>query len=577
MVFDADLIAVALKEKAADMVIKGGKIVNVYTGEIYIADIAVYKDQIAYVGNKSINTDSSTELVDAEGFYLVPGYIEPHAHLWVIANPVEWGKELSKHGITTAVTDNAGYFALQGKEKFLEMISELQDFAFNFCWNVGIMYATPVSNQESVFGNLGDIWSNKGITGIAEITRWKDILNKKKRILNNIQSCHDAGKIVEVHTAGVSYEKLNAITAGGAHGDHEPINVKQVYDRMRLGLWTMLRHSSLRQDIDSWISVLHDDNMYLSRLMLTTDGSSPMYVNKHGSMDYVLTRLVKEGVDPITALRLATINPATFYRMDDKVGGIAPRRRADILFLKDLKNFTPQHVIMAGKMMVRDGKIIQEWPKAQWEKWGIETVQYNRQFAALQANYSFSTERKTSNGYPVMDLVSTVITRPFWTDLPEKEGKVDLTAVQGLHLIALIQKDGQWATQGVIKGFAEKIDGYASSYSVNGNMLVIGKEEISMAQAGARVAELGGGIVLVEDGKILFELPLPLAGIMNDCKFSDTAVQLKKMQDLLEDRGYKYEDFLYTTLFLPCDHLPDWRITEYGMLDVKRGNLVYSV
>lgn len=337
----------------------------------------------------------------------------------------------------------------------------------------------------------------------------------------------------------------------------------------------MLRHSFVRRDLPVWASLLNRTDLYWDRMMLTTDGPSPMLVEEYGAMDYLLSRLVEEGVDPMKALRLATLNPATFCRMDGEVGGIAPGRRADILFLRDLRTFRPERVVLAGRFMVEKGRVVEEWPTPNWASWGAKSLVQGA-WPSRKAWYGLPSRRRSSQGYPVIDLVDALITRPCWMELPEQEGKVDLSGVEEVHHITLLDRRGSWATQGLIKGFARHIDGYACSISLNENILIIGKNESAMSMAAQRVVDLGGGIVLVEGNEVIHEVALKISGIMSDLPFNEVAAVVKEMERLLRERGHQYNDFLLTGLFLPANYLPDWRITEFGLLDVKTGSYIYS-
>lgn len=569
------LIEVAAKKRAAQMVIIGGKIVNVYSGEIIDGNIGIYGKHIAYVGEKEVIVDESTKTINATGFYLVPGYIEPHSHLWVCVNPIDWAKKLLIHGTTTVFSDSYNFFIHQGKDGFSKMINDLLEFPFHFNWNLSLTYITPVHDENRMLNQAEGMWNLGRVSGISEIIGWPKILEGNQKILSAIKQSHEVRKVVEVHSAGASYEKLNGIVAAGVDGDHEAINMKQALERLRLGLWTMLRHNSSRRDLPVWASLLNRNDLYSDRMMLTTDGPSPMFVDEHGAMDYLLSQLVEEGVDPMKALRLVTLNPATFYRMDGEIGGIAPGRRADILFLRNLQTFRPERVVLAGRLMVEKARIVEDWPTPNWASWGAKSL-VKGEWPSRKEWYRMPSRKRSSQGYPVIDLVDALITRPCWMELPEQDGKVDVSGVEDVHHVTLLDRRGSWATQGLIKGFARHIDGYACSVSLNENILVIGKHESAMAMAAQRVIDLGGGIALVDDNKVIHEVPLRISGIMSDLPFNEIADLVNKMEQLLRERGHQHNDFLLTSLFLPANHIPDWRITELGLLDVKTGNYIYS-
>jgi len=337
---------------------------------------------------------------------------------------------------------------------------------------------------------------------------------------------------------------------------HEPITAQEALERARAGIAVMLRQSSLRPDLKELLGALKEAPALAARLMLTTDGSSPAFVAEHGFVDHLLRVAMEEGVPPIDAYRMVTLNPAAYYGLDHEIGGIAPGRFADILFLRDLSEPAPETVMARGRVVARDGELVGSVPEPAWQRiFSAPAARFARGLRLSAEDFGLPAGERV----PVLRFVSTVITR-----LEER------APAEGDLRAALLDRGGRWICRGVIAGLARHLDGLATTLSTDFQILVLGRNPSAMAQAANRLLALRGGIVVVEEGRVIYELALPLGGIMAAAPLPALAARERELLGLLKARGYPYHDPVFTLLFLTADFLPEVRLTARGVWDVKR-------
>ena len=539
--------------------------------------MATKGDKILYVGPLSECAGEDTTVLDVSERFLVPGYIEPHCHPWVLYNPLSFGQEAVRFGTTTFVCDNLFFYLLMGLKKFESFMESISDMPVKFYWTCRTAPQSPMAHEDALYSieNLRDLLQNAHMVSLGEITRWQDVLQGDDKVRELIGIAKNLGKRVDAHTAGAKYERLNVLSRSGMESCHESINGQQLLDRVRLGLYVMLRHSSLRPDLPELVKTIVSKDLSMDRMMFTTDGSTSGFHQEFGMNDNLIKIAIQGGIDPVSAYRMATINPATYFHMDGDVGGIAPGRFADILVLKNLETPTPEMVISRGRMAVKNGASVEQFPPIQWKTFFPQSCFTERSWKAKSEDF-----RIPSDGYrlrfPVINLVSAVITGIEWRDFSIRDGFLSVDEGKGLSLISLVDKDGRWVTNGIIRGFADEVEGLASSYNTATEILAIGNDPEAMSAAVNRVLELRGGIVAFEGGKIAYELRLPLGGIMSDASMSTLAEKERELKEYLKGKGHPYHDPLYTFTFLPNDFLPDVRINYDGIVDIKEKKTLWN-
>ena len=545
---------------------RGGTIANVYSGELHEGNVAVSAGRIARVGEGERTVGPDTEIVDAAGMIVSPGYIEAHFHPWVLYNPVSLVGGVLPLGTTTIVADNLFFFMQMGPDGFAKMASDLRTLPLQYLWMARLTSQARFPGEEAMFelDRIEPLLRRDDVLGTAEITRWPALAAGDPALISGIRAAKSLGKIVDGHTGGASESRLQPVAAAGIDADHEAITSKEVLNRLRLGIWTMLRYSSLRPDLPELLRSVTEDGISTHRLIMTTDGPAPQFVEEHGLVDGMLRVAVDNGVSPMQALQMVTINPATLFRIDGQVGGIGIGRRADLLLLPDLVSFRPQTVITRGRVVAESGRLRDPLPHTNWDSYGSRPRFDPDLDLGDPALYQLEV---SAAEVPIIHLRSAVITERKDTRVRTEKGLI--VPDEGTLHAALIDREGAWISRALVSGFAANLDGLASTYNTTTHLLVLGRRPQAIARAAQRVRVLDGGIVVVEGEKIVFELALPVTGMMSGLPFGDVVEVNRRLSRVVAKAGYEHHDILYTLLFLTCDFLPELRLTPQGLLDVK--------
>jgi len=549
----ARLLAVARGERPPDLVVVGAWVADVYLGHWRKANVEVAEGRIAYLGPRGPRVGEGTEVVEAEGFFLVPGYLEPHAHPWVLYNPISLLETLVPQGVTTLVYDDLLPRARLGGRGAAEMRRAL--FRLNLpariLWSVRLApQSLHEEDEEERFSReAADLLEGTLAATSGEVTRWPRVVGADRRLLEGLAQAQARGLRAEAHGAGASYDRLAALAAAGLEADHEAICPEEVEERLGLGFWTMLRWSSLRPDLPRLLEAL--EAHLPPRVMLTTDGAAPTFYTRVGFPALLEAVAAKAG--PLEALRLATLNPATFLALDALLGGVAPGRLADFLLLESPDRFLPKRVYVGGCLVAEDGRLLVPLPS-----WPLEVQPLSLRGAPF-ADPVLYTIREA----PVLAFESAVITRM----APDPPSSRALRAF-------LLDLGGRWRVGAWVEGLMPGLEGMATTFTAAFGLLVLGRDPEAMALAAERVAQMGGGFAWVRDGRVVWWVPLPLWGYMLDGPFAQAVRVEEELWALAREAGYVHGDILYSLLFLTCDFLPDVRLTPLGFWAVKLGKVL---
>lgn len=569
------IIDVAMGRAAPDLLLIGGRLLNVYTGRLEEADVAIAAGRIAYVGSlreAKIEPGGQTRIVDVTGRVLVPGYIEPHAHPFQLYHPVTLTEKVLPLGTTALVCDNLFMFSRMETKDFLSLADELSQLPVHLFWWARFDSQATLPDEEEQFSHerVRELLFYPRVLQGGELTAWPSLLAGDGRMVRWVEDLRRMGKRLEGHAPGSSYKTLARLAAAGVTGDHEPISPEEVWTRLRLGYMTTLRHSSLRPDLPTLLEgLLQEGNVPWHRLMMTTDGPTPAYL-RHGFVDYLVKTALDAGCDPVEAYRMVTINPAVYYRLDEHLGGIAPGRVADINVLSGLDQPTPVKVIAGGRVVAEEGKLLISLPSIDWSRYGELVSSFS--WRADEEHFTLFLEPGKS--YPVIQLINPVITRVTEETLPVCGGRVQFSPEDDRLLAHLVDRSGAWITRGVLRGFGRGIDGLASTYNGSGDLLVLGQRPDAMARAANRALEQGGGIVWIQGEAERFNLPLPIGGAMSDRTVDELITLTEELTRELKNFGHPFHDPIYTFLFLSSTHLPQARLTARGLLRIKDGRVL---
>lgn len=556
-------VAVIDGKVAPSMVLKNARYLHSMFKQWMIGNIWISNDRIVYVGEEMPANVEGTEMVDMAGKTVVPGYIEPHVHPYQLYNPASFAEFAAQRGTTTFLSDNMTLVLLSQNKKAFSLINQLNELPFSFYWWSRFDSQTEIEHEEEFFSSESVLeWLDRPDVLLGgELTGWPRLLRGDDQMLYWIQAAKQKGKKIEGHFPGASEKTLVKMRLFGADGDHEAMTADEVVRRIQHGIKVTLRHSSIRPDLPNLLKgILEKKIAIFDHLMMTTDGATPAFY-RDGVMDQCIQVALDAGVEPIDAYQMASYNVARYYNMASLHGMVATGRYATLNILKDEFTPNPESVLSRGVWLKRDGEQVYEFPRIDWAELGSLELPFDLQ----EDDFQFSM--------PIgLELVNDVITRPFSAKIPAHKRELPLGEDQSY--LMLVDRDGKWRVNTMIKGFDTHVKGFASSYSTTGDIILIGKSIADMKRAFRELKEMQGGIVLAEDGAVVESLPLPIAGGMYDGKVEHLIERELALKEALRERGYRHTDAIYTLLFLQSTHLPYIRVTPRGIFDVMKNTVM---
>ncbi|MFB7142318.1 adenine deaminase C-terminal domain-containing protein [Gottfriedia sp. NPDC056225] len=549
------------------IILKNATYLNTYLNKWLQANIWIYEDRIVYVGKNLPENLNEIEVINVEGEFLVPGYIEPHSHPYQLYNPLTLAKHAAQFGTTTLINDNLKFFLeLPAKDAFV-LLNQFKNIPTSMYWWCRFDGQTEFQNNDELFNNEEIMtWlNNELVLQGGELTAWPKLLNGDNKMLTWVQETKRLNKKVEGHFPGASERTLAKLMLLGADCDHEAMTGEEAVMRLMQGYTVSLRHSSIRPDLEVLLKEIRELGIQkFDRFFFTTDGSHP-YFYENGMTDELIKIAIRHEVPIIDAYNMASYNVARYYNMEHLHGSIATGRIANINVLESKENPTPISVLANGKWVKKDTEVFDHYLPIDWEK---------HQFSKLDLNWSLHKEDLCLTNSNGINLVNNVITKPY-----ESKIELDSDELSFEHdecFLLMVARNGTWRLNTVVKGFAHHIGGFASSYSGTGDILILGKRKSDMLKAFERMKEIGGGMVLIEENEVLHEVSLPLRGSMSELELEKLIIVEKKMIKLLKERGYQYDDPAFTLLFFSATHLPFIRLTPSGLYDVKNNKILVS-
>lgn len=532
----------------ADLCLVGGRIVDVRSGALRPATVAIRGSRITDVGVRDEVSRLARQVLDVTDRIIVPGYIEPHTHV-VLATPVEFARAVLPGGTTTAVVDALPFMMVARQDRLPQVFEDLAALPLTLRWLIRLHPQSFSDTDRFSLAALRPLWRLPSAAAVGEVTRWVDVHQGDPELLEKIRAARADGQRVEGHAAGASYEHLTALAVAGFTSCHEAATADEARDRMRAGLYVMLRHSPIRPDLPELAAAVTPELWTSPRLMLTADGPTPAFIEDQGYMEYIIDVAIRSGIPPMTALRMATLNPAAYYGMDDR-GEVAPGKRADLNILRDLTDPHPEIVIAGGQMAGKDGRLMLSIPEFPWEE-VFEPAHLPRLDPGL---FSSTSPRPVT-----CRLLNDVITELITVDRPPPDS---LQAV-------LIDRRGRWSARLLLSGFVNHLGGLATTTTSAFDLLVLGQRPSDMAQAAARLADFGGGLIVVEEGAELFTFPLDIGGVFSSAPWPKVVEQNRAFNALMRARGFRFTDPIFSLTFLTFDSLPWVRLTSRGVWDVR--------
>jgi len=564
---------VAIGDKPADLILENCSLVNVYSREIIPeTQIAVSHDRIAYVGPDASHTKGKkTVIMNLKKKYVTPGFADPHIHVDQFVSPAEFTKKSLLCGVTSLFSDPIDIVSIcgyRGFKEFVKMTSELPARFFHVVHG-GVPVDRKFSNGKTL--HLTEVKSAlkiPGVLGLGEVFSWTKVTKRDSQTMKMLSTMLENNCVINGHTAGASGKKLNAYVSSGILSCHEPINFDQVLERLRLGMWIMIREGSIRRDLKDIVPLVLSNKTYTDRLMFCSDGLDPDDITKFGHIDHCIRESVKLGLDQVDAISMASKNCFDYYNLGKDLGGIAPGKLADILVFDDLKKMKPRKIFVGGRLVASNGIIVCKMKKHTVPKWMTKTVNLQK---FSEDDFIVKSRANLAN-VNVINMKTEIITERTNEDLLVKDGNVIASADKDVWKVAAFDRTFGTAkhTVGFLKNFDTKIGAFASTWNFHeNNMIVIGSNEKDMVKAANSLVTTQGGIVVVSEEKILSSMPLQMSGIISTDNFETVAENFVDLNTVLSDAGCKFKKPHLIPLFLPFLALPDIRILSTGLVDVK--------
>lgn len=558
------IIRVSRGTDLADLVIKNAKLVNVLSEEIYETDIAIIGDKIAGISKGY----KGKEEIDVKGAYISPSFIDGHVHLESsMLMPSEFAKLVLASGTTTVIADPHEISNVMG----LQGISFMREATKNLPLDVYMMLPSCVpatsletSGVELNSYDLALLIDAPWVLGIAEMMNFPGVVNCDSNVLSKIQLGIDKSKRVDGHAPNLCGKDLDAYIAAGVSSDHECTNPEEAIEKLRLGMYLMVREATGARDLEPLIPVLKKYNT--RKCMFVTDDRHPKHLIKHISK--MVEKAVRLGVDPIKAIQMASINTAEYFNLKN-VGAIAPGYKADIAVFKDLETFAPVMVFKNGQLVAKDGKVTVD----------MATLKPPALRGSVNIKYLYHEDLQIKIPQDKKEIkVINVIPKQLITKLSvERVNSENGCAVSNVEedilKIAVIERHRATGNIGLgfVKGFGLKSGAIASTVAHDShNMIVIGTNDEDMYYAAVELVKSQGGKIIVENGKTLAHLPLPIAGLMSDNSAEDVMEKIGELEKASEKIGCKIPDPFMSMAFLSLSVIPELKITDKGLIDVNK-------
>ena len=561
-------------DKKADLILKNCNLLSVYTREIISKiQIAIINDRIAYVGFDASHTlGSKTKVIDIKNKYVGPGFADPHLHLDQFILPSEFAKKALLCGVTSLFSDPIDVVSVGGYKGFQEFLKLGENLPIRIFQVIpgGLPVDAKFSNSKSLtLTQEKSAVKHPHVLGLGEVFSWTKVTLREPKTMKSLSAMLECDCIINGHTAGASEKKLNAYISSGILSCHEPINFDQVLERLRLGMWIMIREGSIRRDLKEIIPRVLSHGTYLNRLMFCSDGLDPLDLSKFGHIDYCIRESIKVGLKPIDAITMASKNNFDYYNMGKDLGGIAPGKLADILIFNDLKSFKPSQVFVGGKLIVSNGTFVTPIKKKLISPWIKKTVKLKN----FSKNDFLIKSKKQDVLANTIYMQTEIITRIGSSQLSSKDGNISASLESDVWKVAAFDRihGTNRHSIGFLENFGADIGAFASTWSFHENdLIVIGSNDSDMAIASNHLIKNQGGLVVVKSGKILASLPLQFAGIVSTDSFEKVSSNFEKINSTIVDSGCVFSRPHLIPLFLPFLALPSVRILSGGIVDVKK-------
>jgi adenine deaminase len=581
---DQHLIRVAMGKEPADLIITNGQLVNVYSGEIYPGGVAVAGDRIAAVGDVGYAVGETTQIIDAGGKYVTPGFIDGHIHPESANLSMARFAEIALcHGTTSVFTDLHEIGVVGGIDAMNAALEEGKQTPLKYYWVVPSHIPFSPGLETSGGHINADIieqaMARSDAVGLGEVVSLY-VAFEHPDLMRSLDITNKQGKIISGHGPETVGPLWNAFVAAGTTNDHESLSAEDILLRVRTGVHAQLRHNLIVPTLPPMIKAVTESDINTRMVSLVTDDTTAVMLVNEGHMDYLVRLALQQGVDFVTAIQMATINVAQTFHKDFEIGSLAPGRFADVNIVDGPEDFQVLKTLSSGKLVAESLRPVEPMSLAGHQPILLNTFHLKRAVTAADLVIPAEPGSKTAHLHIMRTLPWIPITEGGEADLPVKDGYIAADVDQDLLHIAVVERHHQTGNIGraFLGGMGLKRGAMASSIGHDHhNIVVMGVNPEDMAVAGNRVAEMEGGIVLVENGQIVDEIAFPILGLLTDVDAWTLAQKRQALLDKARERGCGVSDAFMFLSFITLAAIPAFAITDKGYVDVAEQKIIDPV
>lgn len=562
-------IEAAKGERMPALLLKNARMVNVLSGEIYRTNIAIDNGLIIGVGEDYREAD---EVIDLDGNYAVPGLINSHTHLESsLLSPEEYARAILPHGTTTIIIDPHEIANVLGMEGIRYIMEASRKIPLNiYIMASSCVPATELETSGARFtaNEIEELLRLEPVIGIAEMMDVPGILNKGEDELKKVLVGRRAKRPIDGHSPMLTGKALNAYIGVGIRSDHEATKKDEALEKLRLGMYIMIREGSAARNLEELLKIVDARNY--RRCLFVTDDKEPQDILEEGEVDYIIRKAVRLGLDPIMAIQMSTINPAEAFGLKN-LGAIAPGYRADIAIVEDLERFNVRMVIKDGYIVVRDGLL-----SVKIERHPDISITKRIRVATLGPD-SFKIRLNGDKAKVIGITEDQLITKKLIRDIKKVGNEVVTDTDNDILKIAVIERHRATGNigLGLLSGFGLKRGAVGSSVAHDShNLIIIGTNDEDMLLAAKGLIEMGGGYIAVSDGKVLGALDLPIAGLISDQPLEYVAKKEAELRSIAKGLGVRPHAPFIAMSFLALPVIPSLKITDKGLIDVDQFKIV---
>lgn len=564
-------IKIARGELPADLVLRDAMLVNVCSGECYPADVALADGRIVGVSNPGEGYQGQEER-NLQGRWLAPGLIDGHMHIESTMLVLsEFAKVVTPRGVTVVMLDPhefANVLGVAGIRYVLDSGKNLPLTAY-----VMLSSCVPASAYESPYrvlmaDDLLPLLEDERVLGLAEMMNMPGVLHGDEQVLTKITATHKHGLVVDGHAPGLNGRDLCAYATAGIMSDHECTTLDEARQRIRLSMWLMIREGSAARNLDALLPLVKE--LHPPRVFFVTDDRDPQDLTTRGHIDSMVRRAIEWGLDPVEAIRLASLNTATYFRLYDR-GAIAPGCIADLVVLDDLNSFQVESVYKDGKLVAQNGQLLVDVPAVA--------------FSGITDTVHLGNIREADLRLPgwagLVEVIGIepgqITTKHLQEEAPLRDGAIVADPSRDLLKLVVIERhhaSGRIGL-GLVKGFGLRKGALASSVAHDAhNLVIVGGSDSDILRAARALEEMGGGFAVVVDGEVRASVPLPLAGLVSPLPAAELVQQLRALDAAAAELGGTLDHPCMTLSFLSLSVIPSLKLTDQGLIDVETFTLL---